>query len=206
MSNPDFSFETNLYDLGFNIIAGVDEVGRGPLAGPVTASAVILDPNNIPTGLKDSKTLSAKKRELLYDLILQSAHVAVAHVSVEEIDQINILQASLLAMKKAVGKLHPCPEYVLVDGKQVPYELSVPAQAIVKGDSKSLSISAASIVAKITRDRLMVEMATQYPGYGWDKNAGYPTKEHQLALQHLGVSPHHRRSFKPIHNILYGIN
>ena len=206
MFKPDYSFETNLQDQGYNIIAGVDEVGRGPLAGPVTACAVILNPKNIPMGLRDSKTLSAKKRDLLYDLILQSSNISVVHVSVEEIDRMNILQASLLAMKKAIGNLRPCPEFVLIDGNRVPHKLSVPVQTIVKGDCKSVSISAASIVAKITRDRLMGELSKQYPGYGWDKNAGYPTKQHQLALRHLGVSPHHRRSFKPVHNILYGIN
>jgi ribonuclease HII len=202
MLGPDFSFEADLHAKGFEIIAGVDEVGRGPLAGPVTAAAVILDPNNIPTGLNDSKALSAKKRKVLYDLILQYCRVGVVHVSVEEIDRINILQASLLAMGQAIAQLDPSPSFVLIDGNRIPAGLSVPTQAIVKGDAKSVSIAAASIVAKITRDRLMSDLARQNPGYGWDKNAGYPTKEHQLALQHLGVSPHHRRSFKPVHNIL----
>ena len=204
MLGPDFSFEADLHAKGFEIIAGVDEVGRGPLAGPVTAAAVILDPNNIPTGLNDSKALSAKKRKVLYDLILQYCRVGVVHVSVEEIDRINILQASLLAMGQAIAQLDPSPSFVLIDGNRIPAGLSVPTQAIVKGDAKSVSIAAASIVAKITRDRLMSDLARQNPGYGWDKNAGYPTKEHQLALQHLGVSPHHRRSFKPVHNILFG--
>lgn len=204
MLGPDFSFEADLHAKGFEIIAGVDEVGRGPLAGPVTAAAVILDPNNIPTGLNDSKALSAKKRKVLYDLILQYCRVGVVHVSVEEIDRINILQASLLAMGQAIAQLDPSPSFVLIDGNRIPAGLSVPTQAIVKGDAKSVSIAAASIVAKITRDRLMSDLARQNPGYGWDKNAGYPTKEHQLALQHLGVSPHHRRSFKPVHNILCG--
>ena len=204
MMGPDFSFEADLQAQGFEIIAGVDEVGRGPLAGPVTAAAVILDPNNIPTGLNDSKALSAKKRKVLYDLILQYCRVGVVHVSVEEIDRINILQASLLAMGQAIAQLDPSPSFVLIDGNRIPAGLSVPTQAIVKGDAKSVSIAAASIVAKITRDRLMSDLARQNPGYGWDKNAGYPTKEHQLALQHLGVSPHHRRSFKPVHNILCG--
>ncbi|MDG1935024.1 MAG: ribonuclease HII [Paracoccaceae bacterium] len=204
MLGPDFSFEADLHAQGFEIIAGVDEVGRGPLAGPVTAAAVILDPNNIPTGLNDSKALSVKKREVLYDLILQHSSVSVVHVSVEEIDRINIFQASLLAMRQAITQLDPGPSFVIIDGNRIPAELPVPSQAIVKGDAKSVSIAAASIVAKITRDRLMTDLARQNPGYGWDKNAGYPTKEHQLALQHLGVSPHHRRSFKPVHNILCG--
>jgi ribonuclease HII len=199
---PDFSFEADLHARGFDLVAGVDEVGRGPLAGPVTAAAVILDPGNIPAGLNDSKALSAKKREALYDLILRHGSVGVVHVSVQEIDRINILQATLLAMTQAIGQLDPSPSFVLIDGNRVPDGLAVPGRAIVKGDAKSVSISAASIVAKITRDRLMIELSEQNPGYGWDKNAGYPTKEHQLALQHLGASPHHRRSFKPVHNIL----
>ena len=204
MLGPDFSFEADLQAQGFGLVAGVDEVGRGPLAGPVTAAAVILDPSNVPAGLNDSKVLYTKKREVLYDLILQHSSVSVVHVSVEEIDRINILQASLLAMKQAISQLDPGPSFVLIDGNRIPAELPVPSHAIVKGDAKSVSIAAASIVAKITRDRLMTDLARQNPGYGWDKNAGYPTKEHQLALQHLGVSPHHRRSFKSVHNILCG--
>ena len=201
---PDFSFEADLQAQGFGLVAGVDEVGRGPLAGPVTAAAVILNPSKVPAGLNDSKVLSINKRKELYDLILQHSIVSVAHVSVEEIDRINILQASLLAMRQAISQLDPGPAFVLIDGNCIPAKLPVPAQAIVKGDTKSVSIAAASIVAKITRDRLMAGLARQNPGYGWDKNAGYPTQEHKLALQHLGVSPHHRRSFKPIHNILCG--
>ena len=204
MLGPDFSFEADLQAQGFGLVAGVDEVGRGPLAGPVTAAAVILDPSNVPAGLNDSKVLSTNKREVLYDLILQHSSVSVVHVSVEEIDRINILQASLLAMRQAISQLDPGPSFVLIDGNRIPAELPVPSHAIVKGDAKSVSIAAASIVAKITRDRLMTDLARQNPGYGWDKNAGYPTKEHQLALQHLGVSPHHRRSFKSVHNILCG--
>ena len=204
MLGPDFSFEADLQAQGFGLVAGVDEVGRGPLAGPVTAAAVILDPSNVPAGLNDSKVISTNKREVLYDLILQHSSVSVVHVSVEEIDRINILQASLLAMRQAISQLDPGPSFVLIDGNRIPAELPVPSHAIVKGDAKSVSIAAASIVAKITRDRLMTDLARQNPGYGWDKNAGYPTKEHQLALQHLGVSPHHRRSFKPVHNILCG--
>ena len=206
MDGPDFTFETSLMGQGYPLIAGVDEVGRGPLAGPVTAAAVILDPSNIPQGLNDSKKLSAKRRENLYDLILKSATVAVAHVSVEEIDRINILQASLLAMRNAVAALNPQPAHLLIDGNRVPDPINIPAQPIVKGDGKSLSIAAASIVAKTVRDRLMAELSLQNPGYGWEKNAGYPSKQHILALQRLGVTPHHRRSFRPIHNILYQEN
>ena len=206
MDGPDFTFEESLMAQGYPLIAGVDEVGRGPLAGPVTAAAVILDTSNIPQGLNDSKKLSAKRRENLYDLILKSATVAVAHVSVEEIDRINILQASLLAMRNAVAALAPQPAHLLIDGNRVPDPISIPAQPIVKGDSKSLSIAAASIVAKTVRDRLMAELSLQNPGYGWEKNAGYPSKQHILALQRLGVTPHHRRSFRPVHNILYQEN
>ncbi|MBQ66054.1 MAG: ribonuclease HII [Rhodobacteraceae bacterium] len=206
MDGPDFTFEASLMGQGYPLIAGVDEVGRGPLAGPVTAAAVILDPSNIPQGLNDSKKLSAKRRENLYDLILKSATVAVAHVSVEEIDRINILQASLLAMRNAVAALNPQPAHLLIDGNRVPDPINIPAQPIVKGDGKSLSIAAASIVAKTVRDRLMAELSLQNPGYGWEKNAGYPSKQHILALQRLGVTPHHRRSFRPVHNILYQEN
>ncbi|MDG2294792.1 MAG: ribonuclease HII [Paracoccaceae bacterium] len=206
MDGPDFTFEASLMGQGYPLIAGVDEVGRGPLAGPVTAAAVILDPSNIPQGLNDSKKLSAKRRENLYDLILKSATVAVAHVSVEEIDRINILQASLLAMRNAVAALNPQPAHLLIDGNRVPDPINIPAQPFIKGDGKSLSIAAASIVAKTVRDRLMAELSLQNPGYGWEKNAGYPSKQHILALQRLGVTPHHRRSFRPVHNILYQEN
>ena len=206
MDGPDFTFEASLMGQGYPLIAGVDEVGRGPLAGPVTAAAVILDPSNIPQGLNDSKKLSAKRRENLYDLILKSATVAVAHVSVEEIDRINILQASLLAIRNAVAALNPQPAHLLIDGNRVPDPINIPAQPIVKGDGKSLSIAAASIVAKTVRDLLMAELSLQNPGYGWEKNAGYPSKQHILALQRLGVTPHHRRYFRPVHSILYQEN
>jgi ribonuclease HII len=150
MTGPDYSYEQAALARGATRVAGVDEVGRGPLAGPVTAAAVVLDPNNIPPGMNDSKVLSAKKREALYDVILAGS-----------------------------------------------------TEAVIKGDAKSLSISAASIVAKICRDRIMWDLAQQFPGYGWETNAGYPSKSHREALQNLGVTPHHRRSFKPVHNILY---
>jgi len=184
-------------------LAGVDEVGRGPLAGPVIAAAVILDPANIPEGLADSKALSAKKRELLNALILQSSWVGVGEASVEEIDEINILQASLLAMERAVSALPRVPQHLLVDGNKLPKTLPCPATAVVKGDARSQSIAAASIVAKTRRDAIMQDLAQQFPGYGWEKNAGYPTKQHREALVKIGLTPHHRRSFKPVHNILY---
>lgn len=183
-------------------IAGVDEVGRGPWAGPVTACAVVLDPLNIPEGLNDSKKLSAKRRDLLFDQILATADVGIAHVSVEDIDRINILQASLLAMKNALGALSAPPEFALIDGNKTPPDLPCPSECLIKGDGRCLSIAAASIVAKVTRDRIMVALSQQFPGYGWETNAGYGTKAHSEGLAALGVTQHHRRSFKPIHNIL----
>jgi len=203
MTGPDFSYERAAMDRGFARIAGVDEVGRGPLAGPVTACAVVLDMSRIPEGLNDSKKLSAQRRESLAEAILACAEVSVASASVEEIDELNILRASHLAIERAVAGLLTPPDHCLIDGNLIPKGLTVSAEAIVKGDSKSVSISAASIVAKIRRDYVMSALAQQYPGYGWETNAGYPSKSHRLALQNLGVTPHHRRSFKPVHNILY---
>lgn len=200
--SPDFKTETALKARGYVRIAGVDEVGRGPLAGPVTAAAVVLDPQNIPPGLNDSKKLSKKARETLYDALLQSAEVSVAHASVAEIDEINILRASHLAMIRALEGLTQPADYALIDGNQLPRGLHLPADTIVKGDMRVQSIAAASIAAKICRDHVMLSLAQQHPGYGWDTNAGYGTKSHISALQNLGVTPHHRRSFKPVHNML----
>ena len=200
---PDFSFETEAGDQGYTTIAGVDEVGRGPLCGPVTAAAVILDPGHISDGLRDSKKLTDRKRRLLVTQIMGTAMVGVAHASVAEIDEINILQASHLAMIRAIENLPKPANFALIDGNRAPKNLIIPSTCVVKGDDRSLSIAAASIVAKITRDDLMLELDAQYPGYGWAKNAGYPTKEHLVALKSLGITPHHRRSFKPVHNILY---
>lgn len=201
-SAPDFTLEQSAFDAGNLAVAGVDEVGRGPLCGPVTAAAVILDPLNIPEGLNDSKKLTAKRREVLYDALMQCAQVSIAHATVEEIDEINILRASHLAMERAVAGLQQTPDHVLIDGNMIPRGLTIPATAVIKGDAKSLSIAAASIMAKTCRDRLMVDLSQQYPGYGWEKNAGYPTAVHLKALQELGVTPHHRRSFKPVHKML----
>jgi ribonuclease HII len=201
-SGPDFTFEEDLISRGAICIAGVDEVGRGPLAGPVTAAAVILDPTNIPDGLNDSKALSRKKREALEPLIFASAEVSIAHATVEEIDEINILRASHLAMERAIAGLSRV-DHALIDGNMIPRGLIIPATTIIKGDARSLSIAAASVVAKVCRDRIMVELAQQYPGYGWDTNAGYGSKSHISALHSLGVTPHHRRSFKPVHNMLW---
>lgn len=199
MHSPDFQLETAL---GPRRVAGVDEVGRGPLAGPVTACAVVLDPARIPPGLNDSKRLSAKRRVILAAELMQVADVSVAHASVEEIDQINILRASHLAMERAVAGLSVAPDHLLIDGNMIPRGITLPADAIIKGDAKSLSIAAASIVAKVTRDAIMWDLAQHHPGYGWETNAGYPSKSHKEALIILGVTPHHRRSFAPVHNIL----
>ena len=204
MSNlPTFEFEEDLQAQGYLNIAGVDEVGRGPLAGPVFAAAVILDPKHIPNGLNDSKKLSAAKREILLKAIMEHAEVSIASASEREIETINILQASHLAMVRAVHNLKKRPDHVLVDGNLIPRNLEIPATALIKGDSRSVSIAAASIVAKISRDFVMCDLGQQFPGYGWEKNAGYPTARHLKALQDLGVTPHHRRTFKPVHNILY---
>lgn len=200
-TGPDFSLEQSLFARGALRVAGVDEVGRGPLAGPVTAAAVILDPTRIPPGLNDSKKLTAKRRAALEPLIFDAAEVSIAHASVAEIDELNILRASHLAMERALKGLGRV-DHALIDGNQLPRGLTCPADTIVKGDSRSVSIAAASIVAKICRDRIMVELAQQFPGYGWETNAGYGSKSHISALQNLGVTPHHRRSFKPVHNML----
>ena len=188
---------------GFLRIAGVDEVGRGPLAGPVTAAAVILDPECIPEGLNDSKQVSAKRRIALTEQILATAEVSIGHASVEEIEQHNILRASHIAMRRALAGLAVGADHVLIDGSMIPRGLNISAEAVPKGDTRCLSISAASIVAKTCRDRIMVDLAQQHPGYGWETNMGYGSKSHITALQNLGVTPHHRRSFKPVHNILY---
>lgn len=203
MDCPDYRYEEQAMAGGALRVAGVDEVGRGPLAGPVTAAAVVLDPTRIPDGLNDSKKLTARRRALLHDAIMQTADVSVAHASVEEIDEINILRAAHLAMERAVAGLRQRSDMVLIDGNMIPRNLAVPAQSIIKGDAVCLSISAASIVAKIRRDKLMWDLAQQFPGYGWETNAGYGSKSHMEALQNLGVTPHHRRSFRPVHNILY---
>lgn len=199
---PDYAFEAAALSRGARLVAGVDEVGRGPLAGPVTAAAVILDPRDIPDGLNDSKQLTASRREALADWLMAHCDWSVAHVGVDEIDRLNIYHASHAAMCRAIAGLRQRPCLVLVDGNRVPRDLSCPGEAIVKGDARSLTIAAASIIAKVLRDRVMVDLAQQHPGYGWEANAGYPTPAHKLALLDLGVTPHHRRSFAPVHNIL----
>ncbi|KAB2884811.1 MAG: ribonuclease HII [Albidovulum sp.] len=199
---PDLAFENAARARGFRRVAGVDEVGRGPLSGPVVAAAVRLDPAKVPAGLNDSKKLTAPRRTALFEEIRAVADVSIAEASVAEIDALNILEASHLAMCRAIAGLGEAPDHLLIDGNRLPRGLPISAEAIVRGDARSASIAAASIVAKVWRDRLMVDLAQQHPGYGWDRNAGYPTKDHLLALQNLGVTPHHRRSFRPVHNIL----
>lgn len=180
---------------GSDIVVGVDEVGRGPLAGPVVTAAVVL-PTPID-GLADSKTLSAKKREALFAEIMAKAKVGIGAASVREIDQLNILQATLLAMRRAVARVPAAPTLALVDGNQNP-GLGFRTELIIKGDAKVPEISAASIIAKVVRDRLMTRLAQRYPVYGWDSNVGYGAKVHRDAMARLGVTAHHRRSFAPL--------
>ncbi|ATQ54799.1 ribonuclease HII [Paracoccus yeei] len=202
MSGPDYTLEEDAILRGARHVAGVDEVGRGPLAGPVTAAAVILDIRCIPDGLDDSKKLTPSRRALLAEAIMARCDWAVAHASVEEIDRLNILRASHLAMCRALAGLRRRPCVALIDGNMLPRDLDLPGQAVVGGDARCLSIAAASIIAKVFRDRIMVDLAQQHPGYGWDVNAGYPTPAHRQALLDLGITPYHRRSFAPVHNIL----
>ena len=183
-------------------IAGVDEAGRGPLAGPVIAGAVILDPDKPIEGLRDSKRLSASRRDELFDQIRERALAwAVGRADVEEIDRINILQATMLAMSRAVEALQPSADHALIDGNRCP-DLSCTSRAIIKGDSKVPAISAASIMAKVTRDREMLDLDRRYPGYGLAQHKGYPSKAHIEALESLGVTPVHRRSYAPVRRII----
>jgi len=188
------------------MIAGVDEAGRGPLAGPVVAAAVVLDPSNVPEGLADSKRLSAGQRERLFDAIVQQAIChAVGLASVEEIDRLNIFKATMLAMERAVAGLRLAPHAIVVDGKHTP-RVACPAEAVVKGDSKVPAIMAASILAKVTRDRIMDELAVEFPAYGFERHRGYPTPDHLAALTAHGPSHVHRRSFRPVRVLLEAAN
>ena len=183
------------------IICGVDEVGRGPLAGPVVTAAVILDPGNIPHSLNDSKKLSAKKRALISKEILATAECAFGEASLEEIDELNILHATMLAMQRAVANLPRKVDHILVDGNRLP-QFDAPASAIIKGDQKSVSIAAASIIAKEKRDLLMKKLHEMHPEYGWNQNSGYGTKMHMEALNLVGPSRFHRKSFAPIRDLM----
>ena len=202
---PDYSFEIKAKKNGYGIVCGIDEAGRGSWAGPVTAVAVILDPSILPyqllNHLDDSKKIKSAQRKAIFDEIHTKIIYGIGQSSVEEIDDINILQATFLAMRRALKALGVVPDYALVDGNKLP-GLSCASEAIVKGDSKSYTIAAASIIAKVTRDLNMVVLSRQFPGYGWERNAGYGTKEHQAALSSLGVTSAHRKSYAPIRKIL----
>lgn len=196
-SKPTFELEQTEIDLLGGPVAGVDEAGRGPWAGPVVAAAVTLNPDAIPPGLNDSKALDAYQRAGLFDAITDSADVGVAVADVARIDRDNILQATLWAMREAINQLSHPPRLALIDGNKLPVT-KCEARAIVKGDAKCLSIAAASIVAKVTRDRMMAALARECPGYGFERHKGYGTPEHKAALDRLGVTDHHRRSFRPV--------
>lgn len=193
---PDFSLEKEAYEKGFVSVCGVDEAGRGPLAGPVCAAAVILPVDIEIVGLNDSKKLSEKKREQLYDVIIEKAvSYGICYGSLEEIEKFNILEATYLAMNRAINQLKVTADYALIDGNRVPRGISVPCKTVVKGDSKSCSVAAASILAKVTRDRLLLEYDKEYPQYGFASHKGYGTKAHYEAISKYGVCPVHRISF-----------
>ena len=198
---PDFSFELAAKAQGSSWVCGIDEAGRGPLAGPVVAAAVILDPDNIPRGLNDSKKLDAETREALFAQIVKSAKIGVGIGDESRIDRDNILAATMWAMAEAVQNLSDAPHYALVDGNRAP-KLSCGVQTIVAGDARSLSIAAASIIAKVTRDRIMVALHDEFPGYGFARHKGYGTAFHHAALLELGPCIHHRRSFAPVAQLL----
>lgn len=202
MTKPAFRFERALLAKGLGPVAGVDEAGRGPLAGPVAAAAVILDRTNIPKGLNDSKLLSPDVRDALFEEIVHCAQaVSVALVSAADIDRLDIRQATLLAMRRAVAALAIIPAYVLVDGNDLPPHLPCPGETIVKGDAKCLSIAAASIVAKVTRDRVMRALCAAHPAYGFSQHSGYGTKAHFAAIAIHGPCPFHRLSFSPFKQV-----
>jgi len=197
-SGPDFSAEAAALREGARRVCGIDEAGRGPLAGPVVAAAVILDPENIPQGLDDSKKLSETEREALAEEIWRTAHVAVVAASAERIDRTDILRATLWAMARAVRALPVESDHALIDGRDVPPGLACPGRALIKGDGRSVSIAAASIVAKTSRDAMMIDLAAACPGYGFERHKGYGSKLHREAILRLGPSPYHRLSFAPM--------
>lgn len=192
-------YETRAHAQGYRLVCGIDEAGRGPLAGPVVAAAVVLPEGFALPGLTDSKQLSVGKREALYEYLMADAsvHKCVASASTNEIDRLNILRATHLAMARAARGVCPMPDFCIIDGLPVP-DFPLPCSSLVKGDALCLSIAAASVLAKVTRDRIMLRLHAQFPVYGWDHNAGYGTKEHLLAIQAHGITPHHRRSFAPV--------
>jgi ribonuclease HII len=194
---PTFELEAAELQLHRGPVAGVDEAGRGPLAGPVVAAAVILDPERIPDGINDSKVLDEDTREVLYRRIKSTSIVGVGIADVKRIDSENILYATMWAMAEAVAQLPVKPKLAVIDGNRAP-TLSCEARTLVKGDARCLSIAAASIIAKVTRDRIMIALATKHPGYGFERHKGYGTAEHQDAIRRLGVTVHHRRSFRTV--------
>ena len=198
---PDFELEKNAMDRGFKYVCGVDEAGRGPLAGPVCAAAVILPYGCEIEGLNDSKKLSEKKRDMLFDIIIEKAiSYSICYGTLEEIEKYNILNATFLAMNRSIESLEVKPDYCLIDGNRTPKEIKFPCETVVKGDSKSYSVAAASILAKVSRDRLMLEYDKKYPQYGFKKHKGYGTKEHYEAIKKFGVCNIHRLSFlKNVH-------
>jgi ribonuclease HII len=199
MSRPHFRFEKSLAARGVWPVAGIDEAGRGPLAGPVAAAAVILDPRKLPKGLNDSKQLTSEQREEAFAVVLQRAvAIGVGLACAQEIDRFNIRQATFLAMRRALAALSLAPAHALVDGNALPPDLCCAGETIVKGDAKSLSIAAASIVAKVTRDRLMMRLHRSHPQYGFHEHMGYPTPAHLQALDLHGPCDFHRRSFAPV--------
>ena len=201
---PDLELENALRRAGRVRVAGIDEAGRGPLAGPVAAAAVVLPEGYSLEWLDDSKKLTAARREKVFEALMEDPEVewSLAYAEVEEIEERNILGATHAAMARAAEALQPVVDHCLIDGLAVP-RFPLSSEGVVKGDGISLSIAAASIVAKQARDALMRQLANKHPGYGWENNMGYPTKAHKMALEDLGVTPHHRVSFKPVHNILY---
>jgi ribonuclease HII len=197
LSGPSLAYEQAWLARGISPVAGIDEAGRGPWAGPVVAAAVVLDAGHIPAGINDSKKLNAAARERLFEDIMNRADVGVGIADVARIDRENILRATLWAMVQAVAALPRAPGGALVDGTIAP-DLTCPVETIIEGDGRSFSIAAASIIAKVTRDRMMIALAREHPGYGWERNKGYGVAEHRAGIVRLGLTPHHRRSFRPI--------
>lgn len=198
---PDYEFEKAALNSGFKAVCGIDEAGRGPLAGPVCAAAVILTPDTVIEGLDDSKKLSEKKRERLFDVITEKAiSFSVAYGTLEEIESLNILEATFLAMNRAIDGLSVKPDFALIDGNRAPKNIKIPCETVIKGDSKSMSVAAASVLAKVTRDRLMLHFDAKYPQYDFKKHKGYGTKEHTELIKKYGPCEIHRLSF--LKNIL----
>ncbi|WP_427024039.1 ribonuclease HII [Aureimonas ureilytica] len=203
---PDFSREALLASDGRLRVAGIDEAGRGPLAGPVVAASVILRPDRIPDGLDDSKKLTAAVRERLFDDLLTEAEIGIGCASAAEIDRFNIRQATFLAMRRALAALPVTADHALIDGRDVPPGLACSASAVIGGDALSLSIAAASVIAKVTRDRIMTALCRDDPRYGFGRHMGYPTEAHRAALALHGIGPHHRRSFGPVKALAQALN